>query len=78
MSMTKREKLIQKINDGIAISYDEAENLLLSLGFSVRSRGSHHIFYKDGYEKNISIKKRSELLPYQMRLMQEVLANYEK
>jgi len=33
------------------------------------------VFSKDGYEKNISIKKRSQLLPYQMRLLEEVLQN---
>lgn len=78
MSMTKRDKLIQRIKDGNAVSYDEAENVLVSLGFSVRSRGSHHVFSKDGYEKNISIKKRSELLPYQMRLIKEAVETYDK
>ena len=74
MNMSKFEKLKQKIKSGRSISYDDAESLLFKLGFSVRSRGgSHHVFSKDGYEKNISIKKRSELFPYRLRLIEEVL-----
>ena len=76
MVMSKFEKLKQKIREGQTISYEEAENLLIKIGFKVRSRGgSHHVFSKDGYEKNISIKKRSQLLPYQIRLIEEVLEN---
>ena len=77
-SMSKFEKLKQKIRDGHSISYDEAENFLLKIGFAVRVRGSHHVFSKDGYEKNISIKKRSQLMAYQMRLLEEVLEDEEK
>lgn len=76
--MSKFEKMKQKIKNGQAISYEEAENILLKIGFSVRSRGSHHVFSKDGYEKNISIKKRPELLPYQIRLVEEALEYYEE
>ncbi len=77
MVMSKFEKLIQKIKNGQSISYDEAEGLLLKFGFSVRSRGSHHVFSKDGYEKNISLKKRSELMQYQIRLIEGVLQDHE-
>lgn len=64
--------------NGQHVSYDEAETLLLKLGFTVRSRGSHHVFSKDGYEKNISVKNRSELLPYQLRLIKEAIESYEE
>jgi hypothetical protein len=77
--MSKFEKLKLKIKKGQTISYEEAENFLLRLGFKVRSPGSSHfIFWKEGYDKNISIKKRSSLLPYQMRMLEEVLKNHEK
>lgn len=75
--MSKLEKLKQKIRSRCSISYDEAENFLLKFGFKVRSKGSHHIFSKDGYYKNISIKKNAELLPYQMNLLAEVLEKME-
>ncbi len=64
--MSKLEKLIQKILNGNNVSYNEAENLLLKLGFQLKTRGSHHNFRKAGYTKTISIKKRSLLLAYQI------------
>lgn len=74
--MSKLEKLKQKIMNGQSVSFDEAEGLLIKLGFQVKSKGSSHfVFSKKGYEKNVSIKKRSELLQYQIRLLQEVLEN---
>lgn len=76
--MSKLEKLIQKILSGKPISYEEAETFLLRIGFKVKSRGSHHVFTKEGYKKNISIKKRNELFPYQMQLLEEVIEFYEK
>lgn len=74
--MSKLEKLIQKILNGQSISYDEAEKLLIRLGFDLNIRGSHHIFRKKGYEKNVSLKRRSELLPYQIGDLQEVLKDH--
>lgn len=77
--MSKFEKIKLKIQNGQSISYEEAESFLLKLGFKVRSPGSSHfIFWKDGYEKNISLKKRSQLLPYQIRMLEEVVKNYEQ
>ena len=76
--MAKLEKLIQKILAGSSISYKEAEILLLKMGFQLEIRGSHHIFRKKGYRRNVSIKKRSQLLPYQMRDLKEVLLDHDK
>ncbi len=61
--MSKIEKLIQKILNGQSTSYEEAEKLLIRLGFDLNIRGSHHVFRKNGYLKTISIKRRAELLP---------------
>ncbi len=76
--MSKLEKLKQKIKNGQSVSYNEAEMFLLKLGFTVRSKGSHHVFSKDGYHKNISIKKCPQLLSYQMNLIAEALDIMEK
>lgn len=77
--MSKFEKIKLKIQNGQNISFDEAENFLLKLGFKVRSPGSSHfIFWKKGYDKNISLKKRSQLLPYQIRMLEEVILDYEQ
>lgn len=57
--MSNFDKLRMKIKNGQEISYNEAEKILLKIGFTVRSRGgSHHVFSKEGYDKTISIKKR--------------------
>ena len=64
--MSKLEKLIQRIMEGRDVSYEEAENILLRLGFKLDIRGSHHIFRKNDYPRNIAIKRRSQLLPYQI------------
>lgn len=74
--MSKFEKLVKQILDGKSISYKEAESLLKRLDFDLRIKGSHHIFGKPDYERNVSLKKRSQLLPYQMRLLQEVLKDH--
>ena len=76
--MSKFEKLKQKIRSGQSLSYKEAELFLLKLGFNVRSKGSHHVFSKDGYYKNISIKKCPQLLSYQINLLVEALEIAEK
>lgn len=75
--MSKWEKLIAKILNGQAVSYEEVENLLLRLGFDVEVCGSHHVFRKKGYHRNVSIKRRSQLLPYQLRDVQEVLKDHD-
>lgn len=79
INVSKFDKIKQKIKNGQCISYEEAESFLFKLGFKVRSPGSSHfIFWKEGYEKNISLKKRSQLLPYQIRMLEEVVQNYEQ
>ena len=74
--MSKIEKLVKKVLFGKAVSYDDAEKLLYSLGFIMKSEGSHHVFRRKGYSKNISIKKRPQLLPYQLKNLKEVLKDH--
>jgi len=74
--MSKTEKLIAKILAGRSVSYDEAEKILLHLGFDLNIESSHHSFRKKGYYKVISIKKRSQLLQYQIKLLQEALIKH--
>jgi len=74
--MSKFEKLIQKILTGGQISYTEAERILLSLGFTLEIMSSHHVFRKNGCTKNISIKKRSQLQSYQIKILREILNNH--
>lgn len=74
--MSKIEKLIQKILHGKNITYQEAENLLLNLGFHLKIKGSHHNFRKPGYSKTIVIKRRKILYDYQVDDLKEVLKDH--
>lgn len=74
--MSSLEKLIQKILAGKNISFTEAEKILLTLGFSVDVSGSHHVFRKPKIIYNVSLKGRSQLLSYQVKLLQKVLLDH--
>ena len=74
--MSTVQKLIDQILEGRSVSYKDAEKLLLRLHFELSIRGSHHVFRKDGYHRTVSLKKRAELLGYQIKLMQEVLKDH--
>ena len=74
--MSVEEKLIEKILSGRSVSYKDAEKILLKLGFEVKITASHHIFRKKGYSTNVSLKRRAELLSYQIKLLQEVLEDH--
>ena len=76
--MTKWQKQIQKILEGRTTSYKKPETVLLKLGFELEIKGSHHVFRKKGSAKNVLIKRRSQLLPYQMRDLKEVLRDHEQ
>ncbi len=68
--MTKTQKLIQKILTGKSdanIKFTDLYNLLLSLNFDVRIKGSHHIFRKEGIEEKINLQKDDKnAKPYQV------------
>jgi predicted RNA binding protein YcfA (HicA-like mRNA interferase family) len=62
--------------NGQSVSYEEAETFLKKLGFDLQIKGSHHVFAKPNYYINISLKKRSKLISYQIRLLNEVLKDH--
>jgi hypothetical protein len=74
--MSSEEKIIQKIFEGRKVSYKDVERVLLNLGFELNIKGSHHIFRKKGCFYNISLKRRSELVRYQIKIVQEVLEDH--
>ena len=74
--MSKLDKLIKKILNGKNVSYDDAENILITLGFQLKISGSHHIFRKPQYQKTVSIKIRPQLMPYQVNDLKEVLKDH--
>lgn len=74
--MTQLQKLVRKIFTDSVIRYNEAEKILLHLGYRLRITSSHHIFKKDN-AKQIVLKKRAELLEYQVIELRGAILNYE-
>jgi len=78
--MGKYEKLILKILRGSSdanISFNEMCELLKRLGFQERTRGSHHVFRKEGVEEKINLQSdRAKAKPYQVRQVRSVLIKY--
>ena len=59
--MSQRDKLLVKILLGASdtnIPFDQLCQLLCSLGFEERIRGSHHIFSKAGVEEILNLQPR--------------------
>lgn len=74
--MSSYDKLIAKILASRNISYKDAEKILIGLDFELSVTGSHHIFRKKRYHRTVTLKRRSELLQYQIKLIQEVLKDH--
>ena len=78
--MGKHEKLIYKILSGrqdASIHFSEAVSLLKALGFSLRIKGSHHIFYQEGIEEIINIQPDgSKAKSYQVKQIRDLMVKY--
>lgn len=52
-------------------------NLLLSLGFVVRKKGSHHVFRKEGIEEKINLQRDGKnAKPYQVKQIRNMILRY--
>jgi predicted RNA binding protein YcfA (HicA-like mRNA interferase family) len=60
------------------IRFNELRDLLSSLGFAERVRGSHHIFTRDGIAEILNLQPRGSLAkPYQVRQVRRLLVQYK-
>lgn len=79
--MSKHEKLLFKILSGTSdanIHFDDLCDLLRSLGFEVRIRGSHHMFRKEGVVEKINLQRAgNKAKPYQVKQVRNVLVKYK-
>ena len=75
--MTKKDKLIRTILDGLSdknINFNELCNLLKSLGFVEHIRGSHHLFRKEQIEEKINLQRDGNMAkPYQVKQVRNVI-----
>ncbi len=60
------------------VSFNELRRLLDSLGFQERTRGSHHIFTRDGVEEILNLQPfGAKAKVYQVRQVRRVILKYQ-
>lgn len=79
--MSRTEKVLLQILRGKSdanILFRDLCQLLHSLGFEMRVRGSHHIFRKVAVEEKINLQKDgNKAKPYQVRQVRDVILKYK-
>lgn len=79
--MSQRDKLLIKILRGTSdanIPFDPLCQLLISLGFNERIRGSHHIFAKEGVEEILNLQsKQGQAKAYQVKQVRTIILKYQ-
>ena len=78
--MVKYDKLRQQILSGRSdknINFDDLCNLLISYGFEMRIRGSHHVFRKSGIDEKPNLQRDgNKAKPYQVKQVRNLILNY--
>jgi hypothetical protein len=79
--MSTYRKVLERVLSGRAdanIRFDDLRNLLAWLGFDERSRGSHHVFVREGVEGLINLQREGNMAkPYQVRQVRAMITKYE-
>lgn len=79
--MSKFEKIIQKVTSGSSdrnIDFNDLCNLLETLGFNNRIKGSHHIYFKERIAEIINLQPlNNKAKPYQVKQVRELLIKYK-
>jgi predicted RNA binding protein YcfA (HicA-like mRNA interferase family) len=78
--MGKYDKLLLQVLRGASdpnIRFSDLRQLLLHLGFEERTRGSHHVYRKEGIEEKFNPQQEgSKAKPYQVRQVRAVISKY--
>jgi hypothetical protein len=79
--MTLDKKLLERILRGTSdasIPFERLRNVLKGLGFVERTRGSHHIFAREGVEEILNLQpKGAHAKPYQVKQVRMVILKYK-
>ena len=79
--MGQYEKLVQRILSGRqdkSIQFSEAISLMQKLGFSMRVKSSHHIFFKEGIVEIINLQPDgSKAKAYQVKQIRDIMLKYQ-
>ena len=76
------KKTLNRVLSGLVdknIRFQDLRRLLSDLGFSVRIKGDHHIFYKEGVEEIINPQPLGDgrAKPYQVRQVRGIIYKYK-
>ena len=78
--MSKHQRLLQRIlrgNADAAIPFEDLCNLLIALGFEVRTRGSHRVFRRPDVEERINLQREGRHAKvYQVRQVRAVILRH--
>lgn len=78
--MSKYQKLFMQIMSGTQdsnISFADLQKILTLLGFTVRIKGDHFIYFKDGIEEIINIQPvGNKSKPYQVKQVRTIILKY--
>ena len=79
--MTKANKFIVRILSGNSdqnIEFTDVIQLLVSLQFELRTKGSHHIFWKNGIDEIINLQHNGKKAKaYQIKQIRNILIKYK-
>jgi hypothetical protein len=79
--MSKYDKLLFQILRGTSdanVPFNDLRNLLKSIGFEERIRGSHHMFRRAGIVEKINLQREgSKAKVYQVRQVRAVILKYK-
>jgi predicted RNA binding protein YcfA (HicA-like mRNA interferase family) len=79
--MSQFDKILIKILSGTQdtnILFSDLCNVLEALGFSMRIKGSHHIFYRENIDEIINIQPvNSKAKPYQVKQIRNIILRYK-
>lgn len=80
VNLSKTDKILQKILSGLSdrnLTFSEVLSLLISLGFTLRINGSHHIFTKEDIEEILNIQpKNGQAKAYQVKQVRDLIVKY--
>ena len=79
--MSRNELVLRRVLSGTAdanIAFRDLCGLLSALGFSLRKKGSHHIFFRDGVAEILNLQpKGGKAKPYQVKQVRSVVVRYK-
>ena len=76
------KKILIRILSGLAdknIKFQDLRKLLNDFEFSVKIKGHHHIFFKDGIQEIVNLQplRNGKAKPYQVRQVRALILKYK-